>query len=295
MRSQRRAFTLIELLVVIAIIAILIALLLPAVQQAREAARRSQCKNNLKQIGLALHNYEETYTTLPPMVVGPAAATAPEFAWSVMILPQLDQAPLYDQLNTTTNTMQNVITANPNLFFTPLTVFLCPSDPGMSVNENRPFPNGMGTNLRFAKSNYPGNHGDAGNTGVFIDNRSIRFRDVTDGLSNTIFVGERASGEGAFAALWAGITNTPNVVQSQAVRGNSLYRLQDGESFTGATAPNEAFTSEHAGGVHFLLGDGTVRFISDNIHWTPHAAATAPEGTLNRLCNRADGKTVGEF
>ncbi|MFG0295400.1 MAG: DUF1559 domain-containing protein, partial [Maioricimonas sp. JB045] len=105
--SRRRGFTLIELLVVIAIIAILVALLLPAVQQAREAARRSQCKNNLKQIGLALHNYHDTHGSFPPGYIAryvsatdPASAeTGPGFAWGTMILPFLDQSPTYNQLN----------------------------------------------------------------------------------------------------------------------------------------------------------------------------------------------------
>src|SRR5664279_3184236 len=104
MRKLRSAFTLIELLVVIAIIAVLIALLLPAVQQAREAARRSQCKNNLKQLGLALHNYHDTANTLPPGYIGPntALSTNSNWGWNVMLLPGLDQAPLYNQISSTT-------------------------------------------------------------------------------------------------------------------------------------------------------------------------------------------------
>ena len=112
LRRHKTGFTLIELLVVIAIIAILIALLLPAVQQAREAARRTQCRNNLKQIGLALHNYHDNFNVITPLAYGDGGINAqtsnPTWAWSTMILPYMDQAPLYNQLNPGPNTLRQV-------------------------------------------------------------------------------------------------------------------------------------------------------------------------------------------
>ncbi|QDT52351.1 Type II secretion system protein G precursor [Caulifigura coniformis] len=343
MRAGRRryGFTLIELLVVIAIIAILIALLLPAVQQAREAARRTQCKNNLKQIGLALHNYESTFSLLPPLAFGnggdvghpldpPASGS---WAWSMAILPMIEQAPLANQLNYGPITPKQAATntATRPLLLGSLAAFVCPSDPGSQLNQNRPFKTLVaGVNpLVIAKSNYPANSGsESGNCsdnattgrpnpcGVFVEAKSgvyppsVAFREIVDGMSNTIFVGERGSGRlpsagpndnGGWAAVWAFMfkESQNDAVAMRAIRGLGFYRLSDGESTTGAKVPEEAFSSAHAGGMHFLLGDGTVRFISLNIDWQPIGGATATPvrlpGTFNRLCDRNDGNPVGEF
>ncbi|QDT36943.1 DUF1559 domain-containing protein [Stratiformator vulcanicus] len=148
---KRKGFTLIELLVVIAIIAILIALLLPAVQQAREAARRSQCKNNLKQLGLAIHNYHDNYQQFPAAAYLQLGQGA--WGWGTMILPYMDQAPLYDNFN--------VGTAGPNNTAGSLTVVLptyrCPSDPGPDLNDSRNLNGGAST-----LSNYVGANSHAG-------------------------------------------------------------------------------------------------------------------------------------
>ena len=154
-KRVKRGFTLIELLVVIAIIAILIALLLPAVQQAREAARRSQCKNNLKQIGTALHNYHETFRIFPPGVInsawsgsgGGTTTGSNGLSWATMILPYADQAPLYKKFITT----QHWLVGNTNEVAEILTVFRCPSD--VSPDQNASVTALMGT------SNYPGVYG----------------------------------------------------------------------------------------------------------------------------------------
>ena len=224
--SRRQGFTLIELLVVIAIIAILIALLLPAVQQAREAARRTQCRNNLKQIGLGLHNYHESYNTFPPGYVAkiPNLQTSSErgmWAWGMLILPQIDQAPLYNTLGGGTTWLDVVVAtaAGRSALQTPLTVFRCPSDTGPALNnfDNTLAGNEMTgafysrfvtdgtTKIPIATSNYlmcmnagdsttpavfPSQYGPA--LGVGFQNSSIRFRDITDGSSNTFAVGERA-------------------------------------------------------------------------------------------------------
>lgn len=319
-----RGFTLIELLVVIAIIAVLIALLLPAVQQAREAARRTQCKNNLKQIGLSLHNYESTFGLLTPLYYGNGGSSGtpiPTFAWAVMILPSIDQAPLYNQMAPGANTMQNVFdspTLRP-LLQTKLPAFQCPSDPGLALNNNRPFTKAVaGVNpFYLSKSNYPACSGsqDGTSSGVFTEPgggntypNATRFADITDGLSNTIFVGERGSlplqgnptGQGAWAALWGGMSAEQSILQYRAIRGLGDYRLTDGKSLTGLDAQqDEAFSSQHSGGVHFLLGDGTVRFISVNVDWQPINVAAPPAGpgpgVFNRLCDKADGYPVGDY
>jgi prepilin-type N-terminal cleavage/methylation domain-containing protein/prepilin-type processing-associated H-X9-DG protein len=310
MSKHKRGFTLIELLVVIAIIAVLVALLLPAVQQAREAARRAQCKNNLKQVGLALHNYEGSTGGLPPrsILAGSVPTTGapfPSFGWMVMILPQIDQSPLYNAINPGTNTMQLVLQNTPGLLQTSVPAFICPSDTNSSLplNSNRPFTIKAGTTINLSQSNYVGSNGDTGDTGVFVGptaaaggSRAVRFQEITDGLSNTFFAGERASTNNRFAGLWGGVTtasvggSTPANVE--AVQGTTLYRMQDGVSITFIPFPSQAYSSLHAGGAQFLMGDGSVRFVSQNISWAPF---NSPLATYNRLGNRADGQPVGEF
>src|SRR5688500_480674 len=154
---RRRGFTLIELLVVIAIIATLIAILLPAVQQAREAARRTQCKNNLKQIGLALHNYHDIQLTFPPGFIRDGVANSDGWSWGAAILPQLEQAPLYDLLGVSRYRLRDVLAgSNPALatvaqrsaaLQTHVPVYVCPSDPNEGIaHADRHFQGGLGNN-----------------------------------------------------------------------------------------------------------------------------------------------------
>ncbi len=232
MRERRRlGFTLIELLVVIAIIAILIALLLPAVQQAREAARRTQCRNNLKQIGLALHNYHDVFNTFPPGYVAKIAnnKTSSErsmFAWGTAILPYIEQGNLYQVLDPGNTVPLDVRLTDPVTYpgllravQTPLTAFRCATDQGPALNnfddmhpeseQTGGFYNRFiwdGTNkIAIATSNYVMcmNAGDSTTPAVFpsqygpalgigFQNSSVRIRDITDGTSNTFAVGERA-------------------------------------------------------------------------------------------------------
>ena len=189
--ERRHGFTLIELLVVIAIIAVLVALLLPAVQQAREAARRSQCKNNLKQIGLALHNYESTFTRFPPsMAINPAITT--NASWSIhgRISPYLDQAALYSQID-----LQKSWSVAPNAVIVSgfrVPVYVCPSD--ARSDEAR-----LASGVNLYSTNYGFNLGTwfyfdpitgRGGDGLFFPNSSIKFRDLTDGATNTLMASE---------------------------------------------------------------------------------------------------------
>ncbi|HEY4260121.1 MAG TPA: DUF1559 domain-containing protein, partial [Schlesneria sp.] len=208
--QRKKGFTLIELLVVIAIIAVLIALLLPAVQQAREAARRSQCNNNLKQLGLALHNYHDAYNTFPPGCRFAFVGT-PDWGMSfwISILPYIDQAPLFSQLDL--NADPGFPAAGHN--FTILNgakppVGTCPSSP---LPSTVPIPYN-GTNGNFFISSYAGmsgvatgpttfnwaaetgtgNNGIAARSGILIPNGNVGMRDVTDGTSNTALIGEQS-------------------------------------------------------------------------------------------------------
>jgi hypothetical protein len=309
---------LIELLVVIAIIAILIALLLPAVQQAREAARRSQCKNNLKQLGLAMHNYHEIYNTFPPGLVtfgtrwnncstmsnGVAVpnADAREWGWGTFLLPMLDQQPLFDQLKPDGCRMPNENTqyGSNALLQTPLQAFVCPSDTGAGVNV---FMN------NYSKSNYVINEMMGGN------NSKVGIRDITDGTSNTFMHVERKLKPGAptgqrftGAIVWGRGTATD---ASSRFRVNwPINTPNPTTSATSIAGDNGCFrhgvSSEHAGGAQFLMGDGAVRFVSENISNNPAAGSTttclgmnnnmAGSGfTFQNLYFLNDGNVVGEF
>ena len=237
----KKGFTLIELLVVIAIIAVLIALLLPAVQQAREAARRSDCKNKLKQLGLGMHNYLETHNTFPPGFVytgAPTGAAVPAnggASWGVYVLPFIDQAPLYKKFNLSLP-MSNA--ANLAFVGTVLPAFRCPSDLGESQIL-------VGT-TNWGTSNYVANYGvgvpaslefPAANTayatanqsarvvhGIYGHNTRTRIRDLRDGTTNVIMAGERrmprtgvewpaaATLGGTFSSFWAGFSASGNPV-----------------------------------------------------------------------------------
>lgn len=338
-RRQRAAFTLIELLVVIAIIAVLIALLLPAVQQAREAARRSQCKNNLKQMGLALHNYHDNLGTFPMGMCGwPGTADGALWGWGTYILPYLDQAPLYTTLSqssggTAPNTGVPAVgfgcvmnSFNPTLpaLQTKLSVHRCPSDNGDGLVT---IPaTGLNGHVRsntyiYGRSNYPGVVGASWTDGpgliigdgAFSESIPVRFRDFTDGLSNTFLVGERRSpgtAGGKYVGgdtIWCGADD--DLGPGGAWRGIALLQgfalhlgmcAQADKLNLGVTSapsagsyqPYTAFGSLHVGGAHFLMGDGSVRFISDNIASGP---VNSPGSTYQNLASRNDGQILGDF
>lgn len=293
-RSHSRGFTLIELLVVIAIIAILIALLLPAVQQAREAARRTQCRNHLKQLGLALHNYHDNYNGLPAGEYRQSTtADKGNWTWSAMLLPYVDQAPLFNQLQVGTRRVDEILenATTRALVQKPLPTFRCPSDvaPLLNTDSTRMIQQTSSTTTHsLATSNYVGvnssgnprpnfnpatsgaNGPNTNANGTFYRNSRVNFRDIVDGTSNTFAIGERS---------W-----TTHLSASSAPSAAIVFAVQDGGGNsnggicaalgTGFRTLNckdnigecrRAFASNHVGGAHFLFHDGSVKFISENI------------------------------
>lgn len=351
----RSGFTLIELLVVIAIIAILVSLLLPAVQQAREAARRSQCKNNLKQLGIALHNYHDTHSAFPPGYVsfgtsdgtGPGWAAidpdtwdaAPGWGWGTMILPYLEQGTVYESLDidATVWAPQNAVAIQSKL-----DVFLCPSSTGgddaFTVRDAAADPLVIGGGqVVLGRSHYVANHGQescwgecgaslAGEIftdiyssttatvtingdvskvadGPFYRNSFTRFRDVTDGTSNTIFIGEHSSA--LSEKTWVGVVpgafthpsfSSPENGEDAAATLTLVHAGPSGGELdiTGfpiihpvnfPTYHVGQMYSQHRGGGQVCMGDGSVRFISENINLF----------TFAELSSMGEGEVIGEF
>lgn len=348
--DRRRGFTLIELLVVIAIIAILIALLLPAVQQAREAARRTQCKNNLKQMGLALHNYHDVFGVLPPGWVSQyyqANTGEPTiWSWGTFLLPYIDQAPLYNTVQPGTYRIdQNLAAggARAQALTSPLTAFRCASDTGPSLNNfsgamaaggasatdldtyNRNVTNGT-ANVAIATSNFV-MVTDAGDSitpatieatygpplGVAWNDSKVGLKDITDGTSNTLLVGERAysikglpigaaNALGFSPATSVGAYNGQQCRSCLAAVGISYWGIN--QTVINAGHQSRGFSSNHVGGAHFVLGDGSVRFISENIDFKPnsiggaapsHAGPLYVNSVFEYLIGRNDGNVIGEF
>ena len=356
LRRRRRAFTLIELLVVIAIIAILIALLLPAVQQAREAARRTQCKNNLKQLGLAIHNYESTYSVFPP-----AGTRDVDFSVQARLLPYVEQQNLQKLLDFTQPAFSGGFSAkvpNPlfaSAFATPIPLFLCPSDPAPGqmtvINGSNSYTyGGLNYMVSFGSATQTNNDFSQRTDGPFYQYSSVRFRDFTDGTSNTVVMSETVRSQGddtsfasgtfppfpyrltlngssgvnsgdltATGAPWSSYVDGSNRISNPDLsaawlsfsswRGGTSPALRGrGTSwaFTGAinsmtngyNTPNSHIPdlvthwsgyfgprSWHTGGANVVLGDGSVRFLSDSI-----------DASLHRHLHSINGSEVlGEF
>ena len=296
--SRRRGFTLIELLVVIAIIAVLIALLLPAVQQAREAARRTQCKNNLSQIGLALHNYLMSYQTLPPGTQNPSGPiTSVEgggyhMGWITQILPYLDQTAAADKID-----FKQSVYAQPNrrVRIHYISALACPTDPAPSRGEKE-----------VTVTSFCGVHNDyetpidVKQNGVLFLNSSVRTMQIQDGLSNTLFVTETRIGTQSKSELgWMSGTSAtlrnPVIWTNQSTPdATPIYQSHEAPERLGANNSNDmtrppqfvgGFSSWHTGGYHANIGDGSVRFISGNINPT----------LLRNLCHKSDGELIEEF
>ena len=360
---RRSGFTLIELLVVIAIIAVLVSLLLPAVQQAREAARRTQCKNNMKQLGLAVHNFEETYSKMPYGMLRrdgngfghPSFGVAPEenrrYAFHFQLLPYIEQSSLFswfDQMNFGNNDKNRLpdgtfgtTSWEGNWFHKQLvTTFLCPSNQGSNWNESHDPTSGG----RYSRCDYYANAGRRGYPGYnatrpslwnpfgpgtdvtpwsgagsqtsmqrgradgpFTRNIQYKFRDITDGLTNTIMLGERSyfdpvfDASGPILTSCGGASNTSTKIGnwgwwSFGAEGNAFlstgvpinYRLRTCSDMADPLRYDDrinAMGSLHAGGVNVTLMDGSVRFISENISSL----------VFNSLGTRSGGEVVGEF
>jgi prepilin-type N-terminal cleavage/methylation domain-containing protein/prepilin-type processing-associated H-X9-DG protein len=281
MRPPRRnAFTLIELLVVIAIIAILIGLLLPAVQKVREAAARLKCTNNLKQIGLAMHNYHGAVERFPPGFDSQAASLngdglGPGWGWVTHLLPYLEQDNLFKQI---TLNQDIAAPANAGVRERPLPLLLCPSDtapPTFVVSDEAgapltavAFANYVAVGGTFEVSGFP----DTG-TGTFYRNSRTRVADVSDGTSNTLFVTERAQKRSPQTTWVGAVTNAavPPINPAFEFEGPPVLVLTNTGTAADGRTPNNALlhvedaNSRHTGGVNGLFGDGSVRFIRDSI------------------------------
>ena len=264
--SERRAFTLIELLVVIAIIGGLVALLLPAVQAARESARRSQCGSNLRQIGLALANYHAAIGSLPPGCVEKGNR---QLAWSLFLLPFLEEQNTRSLFNTaySYNAPQNQPATSQVV-----AVYLCPTTARFDTDRLDAFTADVmppTPSTRHATTDYGGMFG-AGlllpyANGVMLYDRSIRLKEITDGLSHTIAVAEDTGRGNKLDGAWADGENIFDQTQQ-------VNEIQDNEIW-----------SDHAGGAQVLLCDGSAQFIADNV----------ASSVISTLCTRARGDSVG--
>lgn len=343
--QKKSGFTLIELLVVIAIMAVLIALLLPAVQQAREAARRSQCKSNLQQIGFALHSYYNSHETLPPGVVNatnPIRQTAEGYhhGWLVALLPYIDQPLLSQAIDPVLSIYDD---ANLEFRKVRVAVYLCPTDPAAERANDQ--------NQNVALSSYCGNHHhtlgaiDTNNHGVLFLNSRVRYKDIYDGSSSTIMAGEakRSSEDLGWSSGTRATLRNGGIPLNQTPEGSRYYNdlganpatefaqnleaNQKSESAMGGdgggisygaetnniaemsesmSGPSEVaapprpprpalptnlssdpggFGSHHRGGAQFLLCDGSVSFLSENID----------PATYRHLLDRADGDAISDF
>ena len=311
-----RGFTLIELLVVIAIIAVLVALLLPAVQQAREAARRSQCKNNLKQFGLAMHNYHETANAFPN-TINPTPFANVGVGAMVFLLPGLDLAPLYETIdfNTRGGQWTNPVTssgpAGKFYYETQPPGFVCPSDTsskyypgtngivgnwavasyGLSGGAQRESGNGCGSYPGNVFGTGPDDHTDlAGRdlnrlSGIFSRvGVTAAIKDITDGTSNTILMGEIRSECSDHARHgWANVNAnwhfTTAPINFETCMGGG------GCNSNNNWATSQGFKSRHVGGTHILLCDGSTKFFSENIDYM----------TYQRLGDRRDGQVIEDY
>lgn len=291
--ARRRGFTLVELLVVLAILLVIAALLTPALADARDAARRSQCKNNLKQITIALHNYHETYDCFPPGWI--STDSMPDknygYGWGFSLLPFVEQGRLYNAI-----ALSQPMPAANKLLQTKISSYRCPVDPTPAINPLR---------SNYGTSNYSGNAGthEAAKTnkkgseltswlsprrtqfwpgevpvlprsnGIFWMNSRIRIRDISDGTANTFCIGERGIKSGA--AIWPGVgrNDFADDVVTHCAPGNEINKR-----FT-------SFSSGHPGGAYFALCDGSVRFVNETIK---------PQ-TFRDIATRAGGEVIPEF
>ncbi|TWT60594.1 DUF1559 domain-containing protein [Rubinisphaera italica] len=298
--SVRRGFTLIELLVVIAIIAILVALLLPAVQQAREAARRSACKNNMKQIGLALHNYHDTHSVFPPGSIHGRT----QLSMHVFILPFIEQSALYDTFNF--ESASGIGASSSTASKTKVDTYMCPSgtilvQSGTSDYTMHYYGNGGPKNFdgqtpTYTCSGHSSNnecltttlaaHGGYSQQGLFSRNSKVKFRDVVDGTSNTIAVMEISltrTGTGTAASHYRLWTRGSNGTASASFK-NVLHSPNSTTYTSGNNFNDVSMGSNHKGGCQVVLADGSVKFVSENVDMNSlRATASRDSGEVNTI------------
>jgi prepilin-type N-terminal cleavage/methylation domain-containing protein/prepilin-type processing-associated H-X9-DG protein len=309
--TRRLGFTLVELLVVISIIGILVGLLMPAVQSARESSRRTHCLNNLKQVGLAFHEYHVSFGRFPSGVThskddGDGTGVA-GFGWASYLLPHLQQPAVYKYLKLPTSQLHNVLLTSSvqELAQVEIPIFRCPSDTGYLLNTERPFSGRKYGDIAASKSNYVGNHGthfvtlaeklrdkSLDSFGVLGVDTIFSEAHIPDGSSNTILAGERTSEH--WAGVWIGVRNYNS-------DGNSGLRQNLGISDTKINSDDEdgsrkGFSSNHPGGALFVFADGHVDFLAEDIDFNQTGATSmiAAEkeqmGVYQRLLRRNDGQ-----
>jgi len=293
--NRRPAFTLIELLVVIAIIALLIALLLPAVQQAREAARRTQCRNNLKQIGLALHNYESSLQTFPPSstsqidfgVWNNVPTIYHLHSWASMVLPYLEYTALHETIDYNVSALEAV---NRTAASQKVAPYRCPSYTGGDYSQSLEY---VALSPTYAIRNYAAMGATTVGKlwqepdGVIYPRGRTRIGDITDGTSQTILIVETREpnaavwidgGTAAVVARRYDETNAPSYAGPELALNFQPYFVANGQGIDAAFGPS----SQHAGGVMHLFGDGSVHFVSPNID----------AGIYDALVTRAGGEVL---
>ncbi len=327
--KRKPGFTLVELLVVIAIIGVLVALLLPAVQSAREAARRMQCTNHLKQIGLAIHNYHDIHQRFPSGFLfqapgmsnrGDRPNRAPGWSWSALILPHLEQSALHNTINWGLGMHQP---PNRAAIATLIKGAVCPS----ANNPSKHFRVGTSTdafgydNPGIAATNYVGCAGsfvqsayydqpDERRNGIMIEDSNLRFANVEDGTSNTLLIGESiyfgngtnvGAGNFFWDPTWYGHFRQDSggrVDAPECVMRSGEFRLNP-PKVAADNVKRNTFSSRHPGGAVFVLGDGSTRFLAETIQHTetPYAGSllSSSAGTFQRLCSRNDGLSLGDF
>lgn len=314
--AGRQGFTLVELLVSISIIGVLVGLLLPAVQSARESGRRTQCQNNLKQLGLAFEQYHLQMKRYPAGVLSSKPDGDPSgvagFGWAPQLLPFLQQTSLGKLLDVPTAQLHDVLQRpdGRDLAKIALPIFRCPSDSSELLNADRPFPGSKyaessGVDFAAAKSNYLANHGTqfvtlrekqlnylADSFGVFWPESKCTEAQITDGTSNTILAGERSSEY--WAGVWVGTRDFNNAGDNglRQVFGISDSKINEKRIESGRTG----FSSQHSGGALFVFADGHVDFLSDDIDYEQAGATSkiraekVKMGLYQRLLRRNDGQ-----
>ncbi len=303
---SRVGFTLIELLVVIAIIAILIALLLPAVQQAREAARRTQCRNHLKQLGLALHSYHDSLLVFPPGNIYYNSSNAEGLPFASFLWPYLEQTALWDLIPDPKNRSWGSCPTGANekkAIGAIIGVFQCPSDGESEFGHDCRTRNSYVPNAGIGpiRRELPARH----TPGIFYQHSRTRMRDLTDGTTNTVGMAEiikvALGKRGAYRGVWSypegqyyQHDRTPNTAIPDELRTSMCGTTEPEDPMAPCIGAYSSFTdraiimsarSRHSGGVHTLMMDGSVRFVSSNINLATWQALATPNG----------GEIIGEF